>query len=490
MIQQILIFACLGLLLTATSFAGPREDVIKKLNQSVSTIGSEDAKSWTIFFEACINITPAPEPEGESFNMNTIWPGMPNWDAVSKWAESNEHLEAAFLETAKRALIGLPYGSENVPANFQDEGIVANIAVDGRLHTSDFSYINSVGKAYACATADTYRLFEIGETDRAIQFMISQLIVLRKFCDREFLKEQLAFMPMLGDALSNTRDMFFRYREKITATQFRFIAKDGIPHLETDATSLLMPEGDRVVGKALLLSLFDSTGVPDVAKFREVLSDIQADQELLSRAGAAKYWESIALIPHRGRDDSVKRLNLIYDDWWRRWKMRPFHPQLSIDTELEKSNPVKYAAVNLVIRDIEHLFGQRDLLNVEINSTAVSAALCGYKNHYGVYPSSIKKMYAQLLHRSSNLDALSPLPLRTDADWTLYSFPVGPFHYRRIEKKTKIDTKLGDVFLKKGECLLYSVAIDEEDHRGTDTATDIVLWPPIKTLKRNAGLLD
>ena len=170
--------------------------------------------------------------------------------------------------------------------------------------------------------------------------------------------------------------------------------------------------------------------------------------------------------------------------------MRAFHPQLSVDTEWKKSNPLKYAAVNLVIRDIQELFRKRDLLTVQINGTAVSAALCGYFIHYGVYPASIKKMYAQLLHRSSNLDSLKSLPLQNQEDWTLYDAAVGPFQYRKIDKETRIVTLLGNVYVKEGQCLLYSVGDNDEDDRGTDERKDIVLWPPIKSLQRNTGLLD
>ena len=244
--------------------------------------------------------------------------------------------------------------------------------------------------------------------------------------------------------------MFYKYRTSLTPSQFRDFSKEGIPFLRTDPTRLLMPEGDRVVGEALLDELFTTTGDADPAKFREILTDIQASQEPLTRFGAAKYWESIAG-SHSGRKSASDRLNKIYDDWWRRWKMRTFHPQLSVDTELQKSNPVKYAAVNLIIRDIQELFYQRDLLTTQINGTAVSAALCGYKNHYGVYPRFLKMMYAQLLLRSSNLDLFRPLPLRTDADWSLYEFPVGSFHYRKITKDTKITAKNGEILINKGE---------------------------------------
>jgi hypothetical protein len=96
-------------------------------------------------------------------------------------------------------------------------------------------------------------------------------------------------------------------------------------------------------------------------------------------------------------------------------------------------------------------------------------------------------LYAQLLHRNSNLDPLKSLII---PDWTLYNAPVGPFHYRKINEKTRIKTKSGYVWVNKDESLLYSVAIDDEDNRGLNTGTDMILWPPLKTLKRTAGLLD
>lgn len=489
MFLRIIITLCLTGFFIAPANAGSRADVLKKLNDSPSTKGSPEAKSWRIFFDACLQMTPPPLPVSDLFNMNTVWPGMDGWSEVSIWAEQNEHMAGAFVESAKRALIGIPYGSEQVPDEYSEHGIVAEIGVDGHLHSFHFGYVDSVQLACLWSTAELYRLFEAGETTRAIELLMSELIVLRKFCDREFLKEQLTFMPMLGDALSNTRDMFYKYRTSLTPSQFRDFSKEGIPFLRTDPTRLLMPEGDRVVGEALLDELFTTTGDADPAKFREILTDIQASQEPLTRFGAAKYWESIAR-SHSGRKSASNRLNKIYDDWWRRWKMRTFHPQLSVDTELQKSNPVKYAAVNLIIRDIQELFYQRDLLTTQINGTAVSAALCGYKNHYGVYPRFLKMMYAQLLLRSSNLDLFRSLPLRTDADWSLYEFPVGSFHYRKITKDTKITAKNGEILIKKGNALLYSVFTDNEDDRGLHTGEDILIWPPLKSLERSAGILE
>jgi len=488
MILRLMTILCFVALISTPVGAGDRDEVIKKLNTLPSTGGDDNAKSWRIFFDACLQMTPPPQPLSKTFNMNTVWPGMAGWSGVSNWARENEHMSSAFIESGKLASIGFPYGIEHVPSDYVSNNIVAEIGVGGNLHVFDFGYIHSVEVACLWATAELYRLFEEKEIDQATQLLMSELIVLRKFCDREFLKEQMSFMPMLGDALSNTRDMFYKYRESLSTTQFRFFAREGIPYIRTDPTRLLMPEGDRFVGEALLTELFTLNGGTDPEKFKTVLADIQSRQEPLSRFGAAKYWKSNAS-EHHGRDTSLDRLNKIYNDWWRRWKFRQFHPQLTVDSEFKKSNPVKYAAVIMIIRDIQDLFLERDLLATKINGTAVSAALCGYKNHYGVYPASIKMMYAQLLHRANNLDMFRKLPLRSEADWSLYAYPVGVFHYRKIDKKTRIEVSKLEMFVQAGQCLLYSESLDNEDDRGLDGGKDLILWPPLKMLQRKAGLL-
>ncbi len=72
--------------------ADSRSDVLAKLNNSSSTKGSEDVKSWKIFFDGCLQITAPPKAISESFNMNTVWPGVEGWDALAAWAQTNEHM--------------------------------------------------------------------------------------------------------------------------------------------------------------------------------------------------------------------------------------------------------------------------------------------------------------------------------------------------------------------------------------------------------------
>jgi hypothetical protein len=486
---QILMIITLAGIQTASAVGSSRDDVIQTLNTSEATTGPDEAKSWKIFFDGCLEISPPPQPVTSTFNMNTIWPGMAGWSDVVKWAEDNEHMRGVFIQSSERPLVGLPYGIENVPDTYQAKDIVAEIGVDNKLHIYNFGYVEPVKLACLWATAELYRLFELEESDSALELLMAEFNVLRKFCDREFVYEQITFMSLLSDALTNARDMLYTYNDNLTANQCRFISKTILPSLRTDPARLLLPEGDHVVSEALIRDLFTSTGDPNPVKFKEVLTDIQIRDEPITRLGASKYWMYIAL-NHRGRDDSIDRLNRIYDDWWRRWKMRAFHPLLSVDSELQLSNQVTYAAVNLVAHDLQGLFYERDLLSTQINGTAVVAALCGYKNHFGVYPRRLKLLYAILLNRTSNLDLFNPIEMRSEKDWELYVNPAGKFHYRILDKKTAVRTKAGDIVLDKDQCLLYSVFDNNEDDRGLDAQEDLVFWPSLRVLERNAGLLD
>ena len=481
------------LFVSSPTLADGRAGVITKLNKSDLVAGTKEGQAWRTLFDACLDMTAPPTALGNGFNMNTLWPGMAGWDAVELWASENEHMEAAILGSASRIIIGLPYGSEHadLPARYRENGVVAEIGVDDRLHVVDFPYVDTVRAACLWTTAESYRLFELGEPDRAVKLAMAELIVLRKFCDRIFLEEKVTFMRMLGEGLSNFRDMMYSYRDSISPEKFREIAREWIPYLRADSSRLLMPTGDQVVAEALLDELFTSvSGDPDPASFREILTDIQTDSEPLTRFGASRFWESMAE-DHAGKGDSIKRLRKIYDDWWRRWRMRAFHPQLNVGTELEKTNPARYAAILLIVRDTQELFHQRDVLWTQINGTAVAAALCGYRNHFGRFPASLKMMYAQFLHRTSNLDRFAELEKRSDADWSLFNAPVGHFHYRRIETETALETQNSDrVWIDPDSCILYSVAEDNEDNRGSDQNKDLILWPPMKTLERTAGILE
>ena len=70
-----------------------------------------------------------------------------------------------------------------------------------------------------------------------------------------------------------------------------------------------------------------------------------------------------------------------------------------IDTQFDRTNPVRYAAVIHSMQDIEEAFSVRNQLIAAVNGTALSAGLCAYKQTYGVYPGDKEKLYGQSVRK-------------------------------------------------------------------------------------------
>ena len=126
-------------MLPTTAIAGNREDVLEKLNSGASTEGPEGTKSWHIFFDACLQLSPAPHEVGESFNMGMVWPGMADWSTVSAWASNNVHMEEMLLLNLQheRSLVCHMVLNMSQMA-YQSAGIVAEVGVDGSLQHFNF----------------------------------------------------------------------------------------------------------------------------------------------------------------------------------------------------------------------------------------------------------------------------------------------------------------------------------------------------------------
>ncbi|MHC5027774.1 MAG: hypothetical protein ACYTGR_13545 [Planctomycetota bacterium] len=464
------------------------DDVIAELNSSPTVTGTEDAKSYTLLFDAYLDVTRPPSPVGVDFNLMTIHPGMSGWSDVSSWAESNPAMADAIIAAKDRKIVGLPYGASSVPSAYRSAGVVAEIGVDGSLAARSFPYLDAVRTISAFATAETYRRLEAGEIQAGLDLAMAHLAVLRQFCDREFLVEKSTAIRLLSAALTNLRDVFYTYSGQLTAEQLTRIGRTEIPYLRPGRGKLLMPEADRVVAAALLEQVFDAaTGSPITDKFSSSFAGIQSADAPFTRFGAARRWAMIAEV-HSSLDASQERLTLVFDDWWRRWRIQEYDQLLDIEPQFGRTNPVRYAAVLYAIQDIQDLFKQRNRLIVEVNGTAMAAGLCAYKAVFGNYPNDSEKIYAQFVRKSSDTDP--------------YDLTFGAMRYRQVSARTSIDTSLGRVWLEPGDALLYSRGENNADDRGsTHTAGimsegtlgvdgDVIVWPPLKAYGRAQGVID
>lgn len=482
-----------ALLIAASPAAAQNDDaliksVLNTLNSSDAVVGSDDIKSYKILFDAYLNLTKPPFDIGPNFNLTTIHPKMSSWTAVSGWAESNAPMAQAIIKCKEKTMLGLPYGREKIDPKFVNTNLVADVGVGGTLRRRDFPYLNAIDTIAAFATAESYRLLEAGQTQQALDLAVAHAFVLRQCCDREFLDEKLRSIELLSNAMSNLRDMFYLYMEKFSADQYVRVALWEIPYLRPDRGRLFMPEADRVVAEAIIREVFDErTGEPDPDKFTETFAEIQSKDAPLTRFGAAKRWRRIAQVHGSldaciGRKDKGEkgRLGLIYDDWWRRWRIDAYDPILDIQTQFDRTNPIRYAAIMYSVENVAVLFEIRNRLIAEVNGTAIAAGLCGYYKTFNAYPDKTEKLYAQSARKRADSDP--------------YHRELEPFRYTLLDRRQAVDTAAGRLWIEPGQALLWSQGQDLEDQRAarhTDDGAsgDMVLWPPIKAMQRAQGLI-
>lgn len=453
--------------------------VLQKLNASPTVTGRDAVKSYTVLFDAYLKMSDPPMQVGAAFNLTTIHPDMSGWERVSAWAESNPDMAKAILEARSRRIVGLPYGRDGVPATYQASGLVADVAAGGDLRRNDFPYLDALETISAYAWAEVYRLMEHGQIQEGLDLATAHLAVTRQFCDREFLVEKRASILLLIDALSNMRDVFYKYIDQISSDQFRTVAISEIPFLRPDRNALFMPEGDRVVSEALITEVFDSRGLADREKFTSTFAELQSRDEPLTRFGAARRWAMIAEV-HDSLDASLERLTLVYDDWWRRWRIQEYDPILDIPTQFSRTNPIRYAAVMYSMEDIEHLFDIRKELVVAVNGTAVSAGLCGYYRTFERFPRDNKLAYAQFMRKSSDVDP--------------YDRSYEHLRYIMVDRRHAVDTPHGRLWIEPGQGIVYSRGQNLTDDRAAQHTYDgiegdIVVWPPIRAIAREQGRL-
>ena len=468
------VLAASMLLATGTARAQSTE-LLKKLNAPAGRV-AEKSKSATRLFTAYLDMTKPPQEVGEDFNQTTIWPGMEDWAAVSKWAEANGNMGKALVESEGCQILGVPYGTTGVDPKFVERGLVAEIGVGGDLSKVRFPYLEALETISAYVAADMYRLCEAGSFEPAFKLGIAHLRVLRQACDAQMFEEKLSAMGMLANAFSVHRDLLFVYGGKMTPEYLRTLATKEYPFLKASDNERLkrieMPEGDLLVAEELMKSVFSSDGVVSDEKFAKTFSGLQSAAAPLTTFGANKRWAKIAGV-HGSLDASSKKLNAIYDDWWRRWRLPQYGPMIALPTVYSKTNPVKYAAVVLAVRDIDQLFGMRRRLVAEFGGTVASAGIAAYRRELGQWPDDIKKAYTQFFPKRFNFDP--------------YDIEGGQFFFETVTRERGVDSEFGRVDITG--CVLYA---RNDDHQGNSAARhaeggkadDFVLWPSLRAISR------
>ena len=241
---------------------------------------------------------------------------------------------------------------------------------------------------------------------------------------------------------------------------------------------LEMPEGDRIVAEEILDATFGPDGQPDAERFADVFGAFQARDAPLTRFGTKQRWERLSSL-HGSIDASKEKLTDVYDDWWRRWRMRQYDTMMNMPTEFSRLNQIRFAAVQLAVQDLTEAFEARERLITNLNGTMFSAGLCAYHKRYGSWPNDLSPVYS--------VDAIKRF------DFDPYHKEYGRLTYKLLRSRRALDTEYGRVWLTG--CMLYALGRDHTDDGVTESSNDgstgeLVLWPPVRELAREEKLID
>lgn len=474
----LLVLFCL-LAMPRSADAEDYREVLERLNQLPTVDVSERIRSYRTFFDGYLNLTRPPERFGRGFRAVEVHPKMSGWNDLSNWAEANLSMAEVLINASERPVFGLPYGASNVPSEYRENNLFAAVGDEAGLNRISFPYTDAVRRAQLFGVTEIHRRMKSGQVDEALDLTVAMLFFLRQLCDREFFEEKEFAIQSLIDMLITTRNVFYMYREKISADQYRNLAISEIPFLRPDRNALFMPEADRIVAEAILREVFDRQGQPIPERFREMFATIQSRDEPLTRFGASRRWEKVAA-RHDSLDASLQRLRLVYDDWWRRWRVQEYDPILEdFPSEFERTNEVRFAAVIFSIKDLQQLFALRRQLIAQVNGTGMAAGICGYYRTYNTWPRGQRRLYAAHCRKVSDLDP--------------YDRNMGTFLFIYPESRHTMDTPAGRIQVPAGMAILYSRGVDGSNERAAEhtddgLSGDLVIWPPYRALAWEQGV--
>ncbi|MCE9620349.1 MAG: hypothetical protein K8R92_10660 [Planctomycetes bacterium] len=439
---------------------------------------SEKNRSANVLFPAWIAATPMPSATAPS--PEDIWPGMEGFAEWKKWVAANPALRDAIMKAQNCFVLGIPYGEEGLDPKWKAKGIAA--LPGSAPGEAALPYLNAMRGLTAYTAVSMYVDAEAKKFDPAFDLSLAMLRVLRQVSEQRMEAEKMAGMNLMSRLLEANRVYMAANLEQLPVATLQRMAIKGYPYIKPGDNERLkrleLPEGDRIILTESMPKAFNASGQPDDQYFADKFGAVQSINSPLTRFGASARWRELGKV-HGSLEASMEKLAGIYDDWWRRWRMRFYDPILDVPTQFSKLNQSKYALVTLFVENLQQVFDARLRLIAEIDGTAMSAALCGfYLDSSKQYPSILANAFPIYGMRRMNFDP--------------YSKDYERLNYRVLEKDQPLGTPWGQV--QVSGAVLWSVGPDHEDdgfeqHDPADGTGDVVLWPPPRFLARSAGVL-
>jgi hypothetical protein len=465
--------------LACPSVRADDQKAVDALNAPAKVI-QEKSKSWKTLFDAYVAMTAPPAKVGKDFNALTIWPGMTDWSKVKEWAAANGAMAKAIMDSQQAVAFALPYGRASVPPVYVEKGTFVGIGDGLDVYVADVSYLKPLAVIEAFVVAEMYRLGGEKKFQEAFDLGLATLRVLRQVADQHLLEEKVFAMEAMCDMASVQRDVLQTFLGEVPAPVLKTLALSGYGFIRlADGVRLRrleIPEGDRVLGEALMNQLFDGQGQPDPSKFASAMGGLQARKEPLSAFGSARRWKEIVDV-HGSLDATRARFTSIYDDWWRRWRVRYYDTLLDNPTVISRTNKMRYAMVLAMVNDIDRVFALRQRLNAELNGTVLTFGLAAaYRDSGNKWPVGLNYTYAVFTLKRFDMDPWDPA--------------AGRWQYENESSTRAIETDFGRLQISGG--ILYARGFDKESADAKKAsndglAGDFVAWPALRALSRASG---
>ena len=411
-----------------------------------------------------------------------IWSGMPERAAWEQWANGGAALATALRASSECLVLGVPYGDAGVDAAWKSKGLDA--LPGSATGEAAFPYLRAVRGLAAYAVLEMQRRGAAGKYAEAFEVGLDGIRMLRQVAEQRMLDEKLVALQLMSSSLEAHRVFMADHMDKIPLPVLQSVALKGYPFVKPGDRDRLarleLPEGDRTVVEERIAVLFNTEGQPDSEKFGQMMGAVQAKDEPLSRFGAVACWNQLAST-HGSLDATRARLGDVYDDWWRRWRMRFYDSLVERPSEYSRLNKARYALISLLVGDLEAAFAMRLRVIEELNGTAVAAGLLGFRADNGKqWPRDLGQIFPTYALKKMDMDP--------------YSRKYGSFMYRDVgDKPVGIDTPWGQVEAT-GACM-WSLGGDHDDSNmarhdaPAGGRGDLVLWPPPRQLAQKAGLI-
>ncbi|MSR44156.1 MAG: hypothetical protein EXS15_02205 [Phycisphaerales bacterium] len=457
--------------------------VASALNARLKGVNEQNRSSKPVL-DAFLKLTAPPIQFGNDFNQSTIWPKMDRWTEVSKWAEANSAMGKALLGAQFATSFGLPYGVANADPAWIKAGLTTSLGEGATVGRVGFNYFPAVRAIGAYATAEMYRLVDAGQIEEGFMMGIAYARFLRQVCEQEMLAEKRFGLENLAEHLSVHRDCMWQYLDRLPVEVMQKLALKEYTFLKPSDNERLrrlqMPEGDQILAAAVLKQALtaETSGSVDPEQFASVIGSQSTAGGVLQRFSSQEMLRRVASV-HGSLEASHEKLAQVYDDWWRRWRIRPYTTIHQMATEFSRTNPIKYGAVIAMLGDLDSAFVWRNVVIAEVNGTVMSAGLCGYYREFkNSWPKDRERAYAVFFQKRFDFDP--------------FDKKAGRLQYKALAAKHAIDTPLGRVWATG--CMVWALASNHEDDEGASHAPDgsvgdLVVWPPVRALAREEGLL-